>query len=127
VVRKSSTDSHVAVRIRQIRKTKHLSQAKLALGLGVSLQQVQKYEAGTDRISAGRLFDIAKSLEVPVEILFPSLDGLSADAQKGLDPENEVLSFLSNAQNWRLYCAFRRITDIERRNTLLELAENFAG
>ena len=126
MARKSSTDAHVAVRIRQIRKTRHLTQTKLAVGLGVSLQQVQKYEAGTDRISAGRLFDIALLLEVPIGVLFPLLGGMTAGVHKSHDPENEVLSFLCDAQNWQLYCSFRRIKDVEGRAALLEMAESLA-
>ena len=127
MARRSSTDAHVAVRIRQIRKTRHLTQAKLAAGLGVSLQQVQKYEAGTDRISAGRLFDIALFLEVPIGVLFPLPGSLSAGAHASFDPENELLRFLSNAQNWQLYCSFSRIKNVEARTALLEMAKKLSG
>src|ERR1700694_1157806 len=64
------TDKHVAKRVRMRRMMLGMSQAKLADALGVTFQQVRKYEKGTNRISAGRLQHISQTFQVPVEFFF---------------------------------------------------------
>ena len=71
--RSSDVDAHVGGRVRERRREIGMSQAKLADSLGVSTQQVQKYEAGTDRVMAGRLWDIVKALEVDVGYFFEGI------------------------------------------------------
>ncbi len=63
-------DAHVARRIRERRKALGMSQGKLGNALGITSQQVQKYEVGTDRVMASRLWDIAKALDVEVGYFF---------------------------------------------------------
>lgn len=65
------TDEYVGTRIRARRKALGLSQEKLGQALGVSFQQVQKYEIGINRVAAGRLWEIAGALDTPVEFFFP--------------------------------------------------------
>ena len=67
----SDVDHHVGRRIRQLRNALVMSQDKLGNALGVSFQQVQKYEAGTNRVAAGRLWNIAVALDVEVAYFFP--------------------------------------------------------
>jgi transcriptional regulator with XRE-family HTH domain len=62
----TSIDAYIAAQIRAHRIALGLSQADLARTLGVSFQQIQKYESGTNRVSASRLFDICKTLKVPL-------------------------------------------------------------
>ncbi len=68
------TDVHIGRRVRERRVAMGLSQSELAEGLGISFQQVQKYESGANRISGSRLWDIAQLLQVPVGHFFEGLD-----------------------------------------------------
>ena len=69
--RRSDVDHHVGRRIRQRRNALVMSQNKLGNVLGISFQQIQKYEVGTNRIAAGRLWNIAVALDVEVAYFFP--------------------------------------------------------
>lgn len=71
--RPSRVDVHVGAQVRRLRLERDLAQAELGKRLGVSFTQVQKYERGIDRISATRLFEIAKMFEVSVESFFEGL------------------------------------------------------
>ena len=71
-------DDHVGERIRERRTMMGLTQEHLAKALDISYQQVQKYETGANRVSAGRLFEIAKRLEVDVAYFFENLEPYSA-------------------------------------------------
>jgi transcriptional regulator with XRE-family HTH domain len=68
---KSKIDEYIGWRIRESRLSLHLSQELLAKALGVSFQQVQNYEKGTNGISAVRLFDVCRILNAPLESMFP--------------------------------------------------------
>lgn len=71
---KSEIDEYIGSRIRECRLSLHLSQELLARALGVSFQQVQNYEKGTNGISAVRLFDICRILNIPLVSMFPPAD-----------------------------------------------------
>jgi len=71
------TDIHVGRRLMKFRRERGLSQTELAKAMGVSFQQVQKYEAGTNRISASRLWSAALTLNVGIEVFFEGLGGPS--------------------------------------------------
>jgi len=73
-------DVHVGTRIRVRRKALGVSQAKLADDLGLTFQQVQKYERGVNRVSSSKLYEIAASLQVPVQYFF---EGLADPAERG--------------------------------------------
>ena len=72
--RSSEVDAHVGRRLRARRTELGMSQEKLGNVLGVSFQQIQKYEAGTNRVSASRLWDIAKLLEVDLAYFFEGIE-----------------------------------------------------
>lgn len=72
---KLNMDLRVGERLRQGRVLANMSQEKIASALGVTFQQVQKYERGTNRISCGRLFEISKILNVPITYFFVEDDG----------------------------------------------------
>ncbi len=74
VKRFGKVDGHVGRRIRERRREIGMSQAKLGNALGVTFQQVQKYEVGVNRVAAGRLWDMAKALEVDVTYFFESIE-----------------------------------------------------
>jgi len=71
-------DVHVGQRVRLRRKQRDLSQGRLADALGLTFQQVQKYERGTNRVSASKLYEIARVLEVPVGFFYQGLDDPSS-------------------------------------------------
>ncbi len=74
VKRSSKVDGHVGMRVRERRKALGMSQDKLGNALGISFQQVQKYELGINRVAAGRLWDMAKNLEVDVGYFFEGIE-----------------------------------------------------
>lgn len=82
-----SIDEHVGKRIRLLRGLRKLSQVKLAEVLGITSQQVQKYERGANRVGAGRLYEIAQCLNVPVGFFFDEMDGYADLARQGLQEE----------------------------------------
>ena len=120
----NNVDIHVGNRVRQRRTLLGLSQEKLAGSLDLTFQQVQKYERGANRIGAGRLFQLARALEVPVTYFFEDLDdeGVSAgngvkDAAAGAysnDPMNQRETLL-------LIRAYYGIPDPSVRRRMLDL------
>ncbi len=76
---KHSVDVHVGQRVRQRRWMVGMTQQQLGDSVGVKFQQIQKYETGTNRISASRMWDIAATMEVPVSFFFEGLDGQAPD------------------------------------------------
>jgi len=116
-------DMDVGRRIRAQRLVCRMSQTELANNLGVTFQQVQKYEKGVNRVGAGRLSRIADVLSVPVAFFFsgdmsPSLP--SGSASTGL-------SFLETAGAVRLVRAYSQMEDPQIRRALVDLAEEIAG
>ena len=83
--RSSKVDGHVGRRVRERRREIGMSQEKLGNVLGVSFQQIQKYEAGTNRVSASRLWDITEALEVDVGYFF---EGIEKRAKRKAKPRN---------------------------------------
>ncbi len=79
---KHSVDVHVGMRVRQRRSLLGMTQQELGDSAGITSQQIQKYEAGTNRISVSRMWDIAAVMEVPVSFFFEGLDGQASDMGK---------------------------------------------
>ncbi len=101
-------DSHIGSQIRHIRMTAGVSQEQLGKALGVTFQQIQKYESGANRISAGRLFVLAKRLGAQVTDFY---DGLETTVRpRGRDDEgmSQVAKFIRTRQGMRLNLAFLR-------------------
>lgn len=98
VQRASAVDHHVGARIRERRTTLGLSQQQLARLIGVTYQQAHKYERGLNRISAGRLFEIAQVLDVPISYFFEGL-GPGGEATP-VSPRQRM--FLELARNFAL-------------------------
>jgi transcriptional regulator with XRE-family HTH domain len=78
--RANAVDRHVGQRIRDRRVMLGLSQQQMADMIGVTYQQAHKYERGINRISAGRLYEIARSLSVPITFFYDGLDGVDDEA-----------------------------------------------
>lgn len=118
--RPNPTDVYVGSRVRLRRKMLGLSQEKLGEKLGITFQQIQKYEKGTNRVGASRLQAMASALEVPVAYFFPDA---AASAGDGLQEEGAafMMDFLSTTEGLELSRAFVRIRDAKIRRKVLEL------
>jgi transcriptional regulator with XRE-family HTH domain len=117
--RGGAVDIAVGRRVRVRRLMLRLSQGQLADAIGVTFQQVQKYETGANRIGAGRLRQIADKLEVPVSFFFEAPVAVSED-------QHPVLDFLNTANALRLVKAFSRIRDKKVQHGIIELVEHIA-
>jgi transcriptional regulator with XRE-family HTH domain len=123
-------DRHVGARVRMRRLLVSMSQERLGEALGITFQQIQKYEKGANRIGASRLQQIAKILGVPVEFFFdgaPSGDiGLSAGFGEMPQP-SFVSDFMATSEGIQLTRAFVRISDGQVRRRLIDLVEVLAS
>jgi len=100
-----------------------MSQGALGRRLGVSFQQIQKYENGTNRIGAGRLAQIAVALDVPMEALLQGVQAIKRKAR----PDDDPLALLSSSQAMRMARAFSKIANGRIRVALVSLAEGIAS
>ena len=110
-------DIHVGARVRLRRMMLGMSQEKLGDGLGISFQQVQKYEKGTNRVSASRLQQMARILSVPIPFFFENAPGESAEQPTSTEriSNDYAFEFLSSAEGLQLNRAFVRIKDSKLR------------
>ena len=107
-----------------------MSQEKLGDALGLTFQQVQKYEKGTNRIGASRLQQISNILQVPVAFFFegaPDLGGPRAPGSKDAPSPTYVADFLATSDGLALTKAFMRIGDPKLRRRIVDLVEQIAG
>jgi transcriptional regulator with XRE-family HTH domain len=121
------TDQHVGSRVRMRRKMLAMSQEKLAAALGLSFQQVQKYENGTNRIGASRLQQFSHILQVPVEFFFESALDASAPHGGSALSMAQIDDFISDSNRLRLIGAFMRIDNAAVRRRIVKLMEEIAG
>jgi transcriptional regulator with XRE-family HTH domain len=125
-------DKHVGSRVRMRRMMLSMSQEKLGDALGLTFQQVQKYEKGTNRIGASRLQQISQILQVPVAFFFegapniPPLGG-SSDGMKEAPSPAYVSDFLATSEGLALTKAFMRIKEAKLRRRIVDLVEEIAG
>ena len=87
IKRSGKVDAHVGKRVRERRREIGMSQTKLGNALGIAFQQIQKYEVGTNRVATGRLWDIAKALEVDVGYFF---EGIKRRAKRKAKPRKST-------------------------------------
>jgi transcriptional regulator with XRE-family HTH domain len=124
----SAVDVHVGLRIRMRRKALGHSQQSLADALGLTFQQVQKYERGVNRVSASKLFDVARFLGVPVGFFFEGLPNEPGGAAiAGQAVEDRMQALLSSPQGLDLLLNFARIEDARLRASILELVRSAAA
>jgi transcriptional regulator with XRE-family HTH domain len=119
-------DVHVGARIRTQRKLSGMTQTQLADHLGVTFQQVQKYEKGTNRVGSSRLARIAQVLHVQISYFFegdPSFKGNDFDPLTQVDP---VFGFVNTKDGLELNKAFVTITDGCIRRSIVKLMETVA-
>ncbi|MBY5570618.1 helix-turn-helix transcriptional regulator [Rhizobium leguminosarum] len=117
----NSIDVYVGNRVRVRRKTLGMTQSGLAELLGITFQQIQKYEKGTNRIGASRLQRISEILRVPVGFFFENGGAGPIDGAT-----NELNSFLSSKEGLALNKAFIAIEDPNIRQKLVALAKSLA-
>lgn len=119
-----AVDREIGQIMRARRLAKGISQSDLGDTLGISFQQIQKYEKGTNRITAARLVEIADALDVPIEIFFTAASGVKKNPS-GL-ATTEPFSLLKTALGIRLLRDFHQLNDQRTREILVQLAEQIA-
>ena len=135
VARPNPIDVHVGSRVRLRRTLLGMSQEKLGEALGLTFQQVQKYERGANRIGSGRLYHLSKVLDVPVSFFFDDLPesqgGSTVPSNLSGMSETPVETFEAEAMSRRetleLVRAYYRITDQAVRKRMFELVKAIAG
>jgi len=119
-------DQHVGSRVRLRRMLLGMSQERLGESMGLTFQQVQKYEKGVNRVGASRLFQISKILDVPVQFFFEEAPNIGGDGNpvRGLaEPDSEafILEFLNSREGLELNRAFVKIGDAKVRKSVVDL------
>jgi len=130
--RANPVDRHVGERVRMRRMLLGMSQERLGEQLGLTFQQVQKYEKGVNRIGASRLFDLAQVLAVPIQFFYEnmpaSMAGGTAPPGFADRPEDAyVADFLSSRDSVELNKAFARIEDPRVRRSIVDMVRAIAG
>ena len=119
------TDKYVGSRLKMRRHMTDMTQTELADVVGVTFQQIQKYEKGANRVSASRLLQFAAVLRVPVAFFFegaPAVPGQTSQTNQNATPDY-VSEFVSSVDGLALIKAFRRIRDAKLRHRLVLLVE----
>ncbi len=114
-------DLHVGARIRMRRRLLGVSQERLAEALGLTFQQVQKYERGANRVSASKLYEIARTLQTPVTYFFDGLADAGEIEHGDVLSEQAVSDFLLTSEGMELAALFPRIRRGPVRRRILEL------
>ncbi len=128
----SPVDVHVGARLRQRRTLLGMTQTRLGEAIGLTFQQMQKYEKGTNRVSASRLFYLSRVLDVPVEYFFeemPSEVAASSPANnrgRVKKPVRYELDPMARRETLELVRAYYKISNPEVRKRLREMAKALA-
>ncbi len=123
-------DIHVGSRVRLRRMMLSMSQEKLGEHLGITFQQIQKYEKGTNRIGASRLQHIARVLQVPVSFFFEDAPGAPGEQPTGMNEQEQtsyVVDFLSSPEGLQLNRAFVHIKHPKLRRRIIDLVKGMSG
>lgn len=115
----TQVDAFIGGRIRAHRLKLKMSQEKLASEIGVTLQQVQKYERGTNRVAAVKLFDISRALDVPIAAFLP--------AQRDMTESGDLAEWAQDGQSVALLLAFNQLRSKAAKQVLLELVHVLAS
>ena len=125
--RPNEVDTYVGSRLRMRRKMLGMSQEKLGNELGITFQQIQKYEKGTNRVGASRLQNISEILDVPVSFFFPPSEKASDASEGGLYDQKSLMEFLATSEGIELNKAFSQIKDTKVRRRVIELVRSIAS
>jgi transcriptional regulator with XRE-family HTH domain len=113
-----AVDIHVGSRVRLGRTMSNVSQEKLGVSLGITFQQIQKYEKGTNRIGSSRLVEIATALDLPVSFFFEGLQE-DKDGKKVVDPEFiQVVQSPAGSRLIKIFCE----ADVDQQDLIASLA-----
>jgi transcriptional regulator with XRE-family HTH domain len=121
-------DAQVGNRVRIRRMLIGMSQEKLGDLLGLTFQQVQKYEKGVNRIGAGRLFEVSRILGVPIDFFYEGVAGALNERSGVAEAESAppVMEFVSSGEGLQLSLAFMKIKDPKVRKRVLDLVKSLA-
>ncbi|MFV0256137.1 helix-turn-helix domain-containing protein [Candidatus Liberibacter solanacearum] len=117
-------DINVGKRIRLRRTILGMSQEKLGDSLGITFQQVQKYEKGVNRVGASRLQNISRALDIPISFFF---DDPPAVCSGALSEENNIMDFLSSSDGLQLNRHFTQIKDVKVRQKIIDLVKSIVS
>lgn len=122
-------DVHVGGRVRLRRMLLGMSQDKLGEALGLTFQQVQKYEKGVNRIGASRIFEISRILDVPIQYFYDEFDGVSGRSYgfaESAGDDNAFTALLQSPEGVQLCRHFAEIKDPKIRKRVLDLVRTLA-
>jgi transcriptional regulator with XRE-family HTH domain len=119
-------DGQVGNRVRLRRMLIGMSQERLGELLGLTFQQVQKYEKGVNRIGAGRLFEVSRILGVPIDYFYEGVATLSGAGFAEGEASPPVMEFVSSGEGLQLSLAFMKIKDPKLRKRVLDLVKQMA-
>lgn len=123
-------DVHVGSRVRLRRTMLGMSQDKLGDALGLTFQQVQKYEKGVNRIGASRMFDLSRILNVPIQFFYDDFDAMTGTsygfAEHGVGDPSAITELLNTPEGVQLCKYFSEISDPKIRKRVLELVKTLA-
>ena len=119
-------DIQVGNRVRIRRMLIGMSQERLGDLLGLTFQQVQKYEKGVNRIGAGRLFEMARILNVPVDFFYEGVNAHTGQPGAADGESAPVMEFVSSGEGLQLSLAFMKIKDAKVRKRVLDLVKSLA-
>jgi transcriptional regulator with XRE-family HTH domain len=122
-------DKYVGSRVRMRRIMLGMSQEKLGEALGLTFQQVQKYEKGTNRVGASRIQQISEILQVPVSFLFEGGPSGMASVDNATEATSPTFlsDFLATSEGLTLTRAFTRISDAKLRRSIVDMIEQIAA
>jgi transcriptional regulator with XRE-family HTH domain len=119
-------DIQVGNRVRIRRMLIGMSQERLGDLLGLTFQQIQKYEKGVNRIGAGRLFEMARILNVPVDFFYEGVNAHTGQPGTAEGESAPVMEFVSSGEGLQLSLAFMKIKDTKVRKRVLDLVKSLA-
>lgn len=119
-------DIQVGNRVRIRRMLIGMSQERLGDLLGLTFQQVQKYEKGVNRIGAGRLFEVSRILNVPIDFFYEGVNTLLGQPGATEPDGAPVMEFVSSGEGLQLSLAFMKIKDAKVRKRVLDLVKSLA-
>ena len=120
-------DVHVGRRLKMRRMMIGMSQEKLGNELGLTFQQIQKYEKGVNRVGASRLYDVARALGVSVQYFFEDLPETGPSRSFDLSGRDAVMECLNSAEGLALITSFSQITDAATRRRIVELVRTLGN
>jgi len=126
-----SVDTHVGAKLRLRRILLGMSQTELAEAVGITFQQIQKYENGSNRISASRLYDFSKALKLPPSYFFEGVESETAPRNHNsrediTEGESSELAMTLRRETLELIRAYRRVPDAATRKKIRDLIKSVA-